>query len=199
MQKSRATITACDPSQRLVQGQLKDGGQISIAVFEIPPAFRWPIVGEIWSIYKENYYWMLGGRVNVDSQEVSPVTEMQPGELRLDGSKLYLDKTFAVTGNTLDGTGTLSLLEQLDSLGIIDNQVINNGFPSGSGSGDKTFDYTQGVASSLWTITHDLDKFPSVIVLDSAGSLSVGQIDYISPNVLTLTFSAAFSGVAYLN
>ncbi len=61
--------------------------------------------------------------------------------------------------------------------------------------------YTQCFESALstWTITHDLGKFPSVSVVDSANTQVVGEVDYIDNNSLTITFTAAFSGKAYLN
>ena len=64
---------------------------------------------------------------------------------------------------------------------------------------DKRFVYNQSSSSSVWTIEHNLNKFPSVTVVDSAGTIVIGEINYTNINNLTLTFSAAFSGVAYLN
>lgn len=70
--------------------------------------------------------------------------------------------------------------------------------PPGAG-GDLHYPYNQGVAASVWTITHNLGKRPSVIVIDSSGDEVEGDIDYIDQNSLQLTFSAPFSGTAYLN
>jgi hypothetical protein len=74
--------------------------------------------------------------------------------------------------------------------------------PSGGdveGSGDLNYLHTQMSASTSWSVTHNLGKYPSVTVVDSAGDVCEGDIDYLSVNTLTLTFSAAFAGVAYLN
>ena len=46
---------------------------------------------------------------------------------------------------------------------------------------------------------HNLDKYPSVTVVDSGGTVVVGSIDYNDKNNCTCTFSAPFSGQAYLN
>ncbi len=67
------------------------------------------------------------------------------------------------------------------------------------GQGDLNFTFTQLTATAIWNITHNLGKFPSVSVADSAGSLVIGQVDYIDENSLILTFISAFAGVAYLN
>lgn len=59
--------------------------------------------------------------------------------------------------------------------------------------------HTQTTASSTWTIDHDMDKFPSVSVVDSAENVVMGEILYSTSNRIILTFEAAFSGKAYLN
>ena len=66
--------------------------------------------------------------------------------------------------------------------------------------GDKpTYVHTQSSANTTWTITHNLNKNPSVTVVDSGGSKVFGEAVYNSTNRMTLTFSASFSGKAYLN
>ena len=66
-------------------------------------------------------------------------------------------------------------------------------------TGDKNFIYTKGTPDKIWDITHNLGKYPSVTIVDSAGSVVVGDITYVSENNLKVTFSAAFGGTAYLN
>lgn len=67
------------------------------------------------------------------------------------------------------------------------------------GHSDKTFVFNQAVQSNTWSVTHNLNKFPSVSVVDSAKSAVVGSVDYINENELSITFSAPFSGYAYMN
>ena len=64
---------------------------------------------------------------------------------------------------------------------------------------DKTFEFTQGVPSTTWNIQHNLNKFPSITVIDTADTVVTGQYTYIDNNNVTLTFSAGFAGKAYLN
>jgi len=64
---------------------------------------------------------------------------------------------------------------------------------------DKNYLHDQGISSTVWTITHNLNKFPSVTVKDSAGEEVEGEVHHVSVNQLTITFSASFSGVATLN
>ena len=58
--------------------------------------------------------------------------------------------------------------------------------------------YQQSQPAALWDITHNLGYYPAVTVMDSAGSVVLGDTQHVSATRLTLTFSAAFSGQASL-
>jgi hypothetical protein len=88
-QKTRVTIVAVDPSQRKIQATFQDGGATTLALFEVPAAFRWPQVGEVWTAYRHNIKWMLGERLNIDSQETFPITTISGGQLRLDSNQIF--------------------------------------------------------------------------------------------------------------
>ena len=64
---------------------------------------------------------------------------------------------------------------------------------------DKTYVHSQKVASDTWNVKHDLNKFPSVSVVDSANTLVVCDIDYINENELVVRSKAPFSGTCYCN
>lgn len=66
-------------------------------------------------------------------------------------------------------------------------------------AGDLSFIHEQASASAVWSITHNLGKYPSVTVVDSANDECEGFVNYDGPNTCTVTFSAAFAGRAYLN
>lgn len=83
------------------------------------------------------------------------------------------------------------------SLPAVGKQLV--GTASGSAWQDRTYRHVQGVAATVWTITHNLACRPSVTVVDSAGTLVIGQVEYLDDNNVRLTFSAAFGGEAYLN
>ena len=64
----------------------------------------------------------------------------------------------------------------------------------------RTYEYEQGVASSIWEITHNLGKNPSVNVIDSANETQVpNEIIYNNLNSMTIKFLAPFKGKAFLN
>lgn len=64
---------------------------------------------------------------------------------------------------------------------------------------DKFFAFTQSVASDRWYILHKLKKYPAVMVVDSANTVVIGEITYLSENDLIIQFNGAFAGKAYLN
>ena len=73
---------------------------------------------------------------------------------------------------------------------------IVNSTPFASHGGTTT--HTQGSASSTWTVTHNLNKFPSVTIVDSNEEQIFGVVDYQSANTIVLKFSAAITRKAYL-
>jgi len=65
--------------------------------------------------------------------------------------------------------------------------------------GDRHFSFEQSLPSNTWVVTHNLNKFPSVTVIDSANTEVEGGVEFIDINTVQISFSAAFSGKAYLN
>jgi hypothetical protein len=70
---------------------------------------------------------------------------------------------------------------------------------SGTSGNAGYYLFTQSSPSSTWTITHDLGIFPAVTIVDSALTEVEGSVTYIDLNNIQVTFSAPFSGWAYLN
>lgn len=68
-----------------------------------------------------------------------------------------------------------------------------------SNQGTPTFIYPQVVPAKIWEIPHNLGKFPSITVIDTGNTVVQGEYTYINNNSVTLEFSAAFGGKAYLN
>jgi len=59
--------------------------------------------------------------------------------------------------------------------------------------------FTQGTPASVWTINHNLGKYPAINVVDETNTEVVGEVNYTNNNQIVVTFSAAFSGKAFLN
>lgn len=60
------------------------------------------------------------------------------------------------------------------------------------------YTHTQNTSASVWTINHNLGQFPTLLVFDSGGGQCEGSIVYLDSNSLTVTFSSAFAGTAYV-
>ena len=93
---------------------------------------------------------------------------------------------------------TLTLVASNGVLAV-DGYYIFGEFISPAVSADKNFVFVQGVPETTWTIQHNLQKFPSVSVVNNNNVLLYGETTYIDNNNVILTFSAGFSGKAYLN
>lgn len=61
------------------------------------------------------------------------------------------------------------------------------------------YTHYQPASNLTWTVIHNLNKFPSVQVVDSAGNVMMCDIQHISKHELKLMFATPFSGTAYLS
>lgn len=64
---------------------------------------------------------------------------------------------------------------------------------------DHSYVHNQGLAAQVWTVIHNLNRFPSVSPVNSANTQMNAVIDYINKNTLTITFLSPVLGKAYLN
>jgi hypothetical protein len=62
-----------------------------------------------------------------------------------------------------------------------------------------SYAHTQGSASTVWTVNHNLNFYPNVTVYDSANSMVEGTVNHTNQVTLTITFSGAISGKAHLS
>tara|TARA_B100000809_G_C15054826_1_gene500279 strand:- start:495 stop:1190 length:696 start_codon:yes stop_codon:yes gene_type:complete len=100
-------------------------------------------------------------------------------------------------------TKFIELLDTPETYGTVGQTAVVNSAGTGlewvTHAEDKHFTFDQGMPSAVWSIPHMLGKYVSVVAIDSAGSVVVGQIDYIDLNNITITFNASFSGSAFIN
>ena len=99
-------------------------------------------------------------------------------------------------GTTLDGviqgeTVTFESANSGLSIAVSDNKLT---FTAKLG-----YVFTQSTPAAVWTINHDLGKYPAVSIVDSANDEVIGEVHYTSTSQVVITFSAAFSGKAFLN
>ena len=131
-------------------------------------------------------------------------------QVSLTDLKTLVNTTYALT-STVDAINNVADIDLTDSdgakttvklkggTGITLNQPASNEITIASLNDDANFVFTQSIPSATWNITHNLGKFPSVSVVDTADQLMYGNTEYFNQNSLTITFRAPFSGKAYLN
>lgn len=64
---------------------------------------------------------------------------------------------------------------------------------------DSHYEHVQSTSSAVWTIVHNLNKKPSITIVDSADTEVIGEIQYIDQYTAQVTFIAPFKGKAYCN
>lgn len=67
------------------------------------------------------------------------------------------------------------------------------------GTVDANFVYNQNIVSSIWIVTHNLNKLPSVQLEDSSGDSVIGDVDYLDLNTVRVSFAFPISGKVILN
>ena len=112
-------------------------------------------------------------QVGVDQEDLQKLQEAY------DRSVMSID----VTSTNTDRTVTLNYRDTTFTADVYKYAHIHN----------------QSSASAQWTITHNLGKYPSVSVVDSANNEVIGEVEYVTDTQLTIKFSAPFSGKAFLN
>ena len=78
-----------------------------------------------------------------------------------------------------------------------DDNKIKQAYLPPAKSGDK-FVKIPG-SGDVWTLKHNMEKQPSVTVVDSAGTIMEGEVTYLDDNNCVVSFTAPFTGIAYLN
>ena len=80
-----------------------------------------------------------------------------------------------------------------------DSIMIFGEFTTGAAAADKNYVHRQDTPSNLWTVNHNLNKFPSATLVLSTGQTGYGDVQYIDENNLTITLANPESGKAYIN
>ena len=62
----------------------------------------------------------------------------------------------------------------------------------------RRYIHEQASPATSWAIVHDLGGKPSVTIVDTSDTHVVGDVTYNSTTSITVAFTAAFAGYAYL-
>ena len=75
----------------------------------------------------------------------------------------------------------------------------NKGDTGSQGPAGATYTHNQLSPAAEWVVLHSMNKYPSVMVVDSGDTVIDPDIKYDSPVQLRAIFGAPTSGKAYLN
>lgn len=70
--------------------------------------------------------------------------------------------------------------------------------PGSNSSGSSPFIFMQNTPQSVWTVLHNLNRLPSITIIDSSGQEVLADVHYDNSNQITVQFSAPLGGTAYL-
>lgn len=65
--------------------------------------------------------------------------------------------------------------------------------------GGDTFVFDFDASSTFWVIYHNLNKRPTVTVVDSTNAVVESTVEYLGNNAVQITLNSPFKGQAYLN
>lgn len=98
-------------------------------------------------------------------------------------------------------TGLPDTEAEVTNVGTVNAAILDFVIPKGEkgdqgepgADGDKNYTTTFSPTDTL-LVTHNLNKYPSVDVINSAGDEVIGDVNYLTTNSLIVSFSAAFGG-----
>ena len=110
---------------------------------------------------------------------------------------------YNITAYTDNGDGFYTLdLSYIGGDGVLVDQTyynVANFVISAADQADKHFTFTQATPANPWNVAHNLNKYPSVTVALPSGQVGQADVTYVDENNLTITFTGAESGKAYMN
>lgn len=79
-------------------------------------------------------------------------------------------------------------------------QVVTVGTqgPAGGG-GSGSYTHPQAIAGTVWTVPHNLNKYPSTTTTDNLGNVIYGDVAYVDANIVQITHGSALTGFAHCN
>lgn len=123
---------------------------------------------------------------------VDSVTHDGQGELVLVKLSLPTEMPYA----TEEEPGVIQLATLQEA---IEGENTNKAITPSTLRAVTNFVFTQASISNTWNIQHNLNKYPSVTVVDSGNTVWYGEVKYIDLNNIQIKFNQSISGKAYLN
>lgn len=139
--------------------------------------------------------------VNAASSADTATTQAGIATVRAGEASNYADSASAsaTTAETMKDNAQTWAEGNDEAVSVLGGEHSSKGWAEKSKAWADTFIHEQGVASSVWSIEHNLGKYPAVSVVDSAGNEIIAEVKYEDLDNLTITMQSAFKGRAFLN
>lgn len=164
-------------------GSLTDRGRVKLSELQQIQSFECEVDTKDYKVI-----WNLGDIITTIDKKRGLRADNRISEIRevYENSGIKVEPTF--------GTPIPGLADKI-------KQMTDTPTESGSlsGGGDKSYEFNQLSPKKIWNIPHGLNKRPSVTIVDSGGTEVKGDVKYDDNNNATISFTAAFAGIAYLN
>lgn len=125
---------------------------------------------------------MVQARFINDTNTVEVRTNESPATVNVSGSMIVRDHNQLLGRNLPDQHSISSITGLEDALTKLDTYV-----------------HEQATISDTWEIEHNLGRYPSVEVVDTAGNKFFPAVQWINENKLIITMNGATKGKAFLN
>ncbi len=143
-------------------------------------------------------------RYNLKGGDTTPLIEEMVGNQiilarveQLDNFGIYNFTSW--TPHPTDANFFVAELAHVASNGVLaDEKGIGFALYSAIG-GDLNYTHIQSTSNVEWHIVHNLGKNPSVSIVDSAGVMVAGDVEYVNVNETIVRFKYPFKGKAFLN
>lgn len=136
--------------------------------------------------------------VNIDLGEENDVTIKMPSGIKAGILKIACYGEIAEEDEEGNKIFVKKVETNIYSIPIAETGIDDNDLEP-TIEGDKFFLFKQMESKDEWIINHKLKKYPSVTIIDSAGTNVIGEVTYLDENSLRINFSSIMSGKAFLN
>lgn len=102
--------------------------------------------------------------------------------------------TLKLTGNT---GGQIEFKRTADQVPLVLQPILRG--EKGDAGTTARYVHTQSIAAAIWTVAHNLNARPSVMVCDHLDRVIAPDVEYIDANIVRVTHASAITGFVYCN
>ena len=152
------------------------------------------------------WYWNRVKQENDSLTESSSVTVTFPSNVLSIGDEIIVEYIQLINSHPYPIHASEHLTNGVDSIPVV--TTLQDGLmakedkiklDSAVANSHSNYTHNQITPLSTWNIIHNLNRYPNVTIVDSAGNLVITDIKYISENEVQSNSTAPFGGKAHLS